>query len=146
MDLKNLKLYLLAGNAVFDMVSKKTGERIQFKIVQCPTKRSRSKIPPWFIRRVHPKGWTSFMGTIKLPYKGYTHSWKARIHKDSEAALAFRWLWRHIVHTKHLEGRVTIDHHNKCGKCQRKLTDEDSIARGLGPVCYKTLIQKGEIK
>jgi hypothetical protein len=36
-----------------------------------------------------------------------------------------------------LKRPMILYHHGRCAKCNRKLTDADSIARGFGPECWK---------
>lgn len=38
-----------------------------------------------------------------------------------------------------LDAGWDVMHVGKCGKCRRKLTDPESLARGIGPECYRRL-------
>jgi hypothetical protein len=48
----------------------------------------------------------------------------------------FQCVWDWVVRGS-WPSHVTLLHEGRCGKCHRQLTDQESIARGIGPECRK---------
>jgi len=82
---------------------------------------------------------------IEQTYNHYTHMGTFRegvIIKNHEVlktkcAIAIAWVLRQIMYEKweRLEKSVLIMHSGRCLACGKRLTDAESIKRGLGPVC-----------
>jgi len=126
--------YILGGNAVVTLVSKRTGERFTYRVRERKGREGEAGGGPrlYFVsvltgpdnRRDY-----EFLGTI-FPDGSYRRSLKSQIGQDAPSAKAWDWTWHHLD-----ADRVEIWHEGSCSKCGRALTDPASIERGLGPVC-----------
>lgn len=54
----------------------------------------------------------------------------AKVARDHVAVMGFEWFLTHLN-----SPQVELHHCGKCGRCGRKLTNPESIARGIGPEC-----------
>lgn len=139
-DMAAFRKFALAGNAVFTVVSKKTGNRFTYRI-----RKPRGEKKPFFVQLMNGADNTSDYGYIGLLFgKGQDSdfaSWrhggdKARASRSAPSVQAIEWLFRNAMNDKTLE-QVELWHQGKCGKCRKALTVPESIASGLGPVCAK---------
>lgn len=122
--------YILGGNAVVTLVSKRTGERFTYRVSE--SKPKEGKQPVHFVSVLtgpDNRQDYEFLGTI-FPDGNYRRSMKSQIGPDAPSAKAWEWTWYNLD-----TDRVEIWHEGTCSKCGRALTDPASIERGLGPVC-----------
>lgn len=123
------KAYMLGGNAKVTLVSKFSGNRFTYQIKQKDLDDGRFL---HFVSVLNGPDNTRdyvFLGTI-FGGQFYRHSQKSRITHDAPSARAFAWSWDHLDSPE-----IEVWHSGKCSRCSRDLTDPESIARGLGPVC-----------
>lgn len=61
--------------------------------------------------------------------------------KELEAAKGLQWFWNRVIDGSFIKysDRFFAYHIGKCAMCARPLTDEESVIRGIGPVCWKRL-------
>jgi hypothetical protein len=120
--------FMFAGNATFTLVSKHTGSRFTYR---CANGHQNDNVT--FVRiRTSGDHWT-FIGTI-FNQTRYVHSCKTKVTEDAASVIAFNWFLRHIKQDV-LPATVEFWHEGRCGKCNRQLTDPESIKRGIGPIC-----------
>lgn len=112
----------------FTVKSKKTGKEYTIKISRTEYKNK------WYTHVRIEKGYLNFtyLGSYfkgKLYRKGGVVS--------TPAATAVGFILNKVENKKFnwLDDRVELMHTGKCLCCGRKLTDSDSIERGLGPIC-----------
>jgi hypothetical protein len=121
------KVFALAGNAIFTLVSSKTGQRFTFKITTPP---NGSDIR--FVGLLSGPDNTSdyrYLGIVGSD--GQFHlTKKSRAGWDAASVKAIAWFLTHSESTL-----VEFWHEGRCGRCGRRLTVPESIATGLGPVC-----------
>lgn len=145
-DLAAFRAFLLAGSAIFTIVSKRTGARKTFKVSQA---RGEDKKGLFFVSLLVGQNNVEdykYLGALFVKTSGpaaefATHpilGWK--LNKQgwgSEAASAVEYVIRHLNgQTDHdLFEQAEIWHEGRCGKCGRTLTTPESISTGLGPVC-----------
>ena len=141
MNLKHLKMYMLAGRVRFTAISKAAGHKITYIIYKCPKHKPTVSVPPWFVSFINSEGKRVFLGNIFKPNGKYKHSQKSKMWHRSETVSGFIWIWKGLLLNKneYLADHLEIEHNNKCGRCKRTLTSEDSISKGLGPVCENKL-------
>jgi hypothetical protein len=141
-DPAQIKEFALAGKAYLTLVSLKTQTRFTYEVKLTP--------PPEAGKKPSPV--THFVALLTEPdnefgYKyighifsdgGYWHGNKSKIHQGAPGAVAFKWFYEKVI----VEGKtpeaigLAVWHEGRCGKCGRKLTVPESIARGIGPECY----------
>ncbi len=134
---EHFERFALAGNAVFTLVGKSS--RFTYKICKAPEKEGYP--PTWFVKVLTgPQNESDYqyVGMLRRDVFGgsYRHGSKSKISEDAPSIKAFRWTWERVVCQGQRDLKVLeIWHVGKCGKCGRPLTDPQSIATGLGPVC-----------
>lgn len=141
-SLLDIAKFLFAGHAKFTLVSKKTGDRKTFEV------RARDEHRDFFYVSllVGPENTTDFRYVCCAFKSRQTGLWVLKQNKDhwgAEAFSAFVWLvaWVNAVAMKssgdasRFFEQAEFWHAGVCSRCGRDLTDPESIARGLGPVC-----------
>ena len=138
------RAFLLAGSAIFTIVSKKTGNRKTFKVsakkggegfffvslLNGPDNTSDYKyLGALFVKSSGPAA--DFASEPLLGWKTNKQSWGV------EAAAAFEWIVKNLngQTDSDLFDHATVYHEGRCGRCGRVLTTPESISTGLGPVC-----------
>lgn len=131
--------FMLAGNAVFTLRSKRTGTRFTYRI------RKPDEGKPHFVgvlTGVDNHSSYTFLGSIFRETE-YRLGQRSKIAFDAPSARAFSWFWkalsRNVLHPK-----LEVWHEGTCGRCGRKLTVPESIASGLGPECARRRKHKRE--
>jgi hypothetical protein len=132
-------------------VSAKTGTRFTYRVKR---KDQGGEFRPWFVSvLVGPQNEHDYqyLGCI-FPLRNYPgrsryfHGHKSKITSDALSNLAFAWTFQALEYVPHSAGvqreatlatltQIEVWHEGRCGRCGRKLTVPDSIARGLGPEC-----------
>lgn len=123
--------YILAGNAIVTLVSKRTGARFTYKV------RKPNENSPHFVSLLRGADNTddySYIGTI---FHGTTFrgTRKSRVRTDSPSYRAFAWAFDRLASGGPMPEDLEVWHEGRCGACGRTLTVPESIASGLGPVC-----------
>lgn len=135
--------YVLAGNAYLTVRSH-TGTRFTFHV----RKVAESSAHPGVLQ-----GWKVEVLTGSNNRKDYTplgrvwgdgtkfcnyrRSPDSRIGAEAPSAQAFVWLWAQITGAGTKLGQAEVWHEGRCGVCGRPLTDPESIASGIGPICQE---------
>lgn len=128
--------YVTAGRAVVTLVSKKTGKRYTYRVMQHGT------AARWFVAVLTGPDNThnyTFIGTHFAADGNFKHGKKSSINASALSVRAWAWFWKHGLTADEAFAQVEVWHHGRCGACARPLTDPESIARGIGPVCAKRL-------
>lgn len=132
LDPQYRKAYILGGNAVVTLVSKRTGDRFTYRVSQGKPRDGQPGEPPHFVSVLtgpNNREDYEFLGTIFDESK-FVHGKKSNILPKAPSAQAWKWTWEHLE-SLHVE----VWHEGACSRCGRPLTDPESIQRGLGPVC-----------
>lgn len=115
--------FLVAGRAVFTLVSRKTGEHFTYKF-------SKGRNEGVFFASVLAGADTyRYLGIYRdgcAPISALA----AHVSANAPSLKALNWFLRHIDSPK-----VRFQHEGRCGRCGRPLTHPDSIDSGLGPEC-----------
>lgn len=132
--------FALAGNATLTLVSTATGARFTFRV------RRRDVTTPYFVSLLRGPDNNldyQYLGCVKEidGSMHYHHGIKSRIGRDAPSARAFTWFWQRVRDGR-LPQSLEIWHEGKCGRCGRKLTVPESLARGIGPECSGALRQR----
>ena len=134
-DPETIRTFALAGNAILTVASRRTGVRFTYRI-RAPFEGGAFKVEQ-SVRFVavltgadNANDYT-YLGTLQEGV--YHHGRKSRIGEEAPSAAAFRWFWR-VLDSGRIE-QCEVWHEGRCGKCGRKLTVPESVARGLGPDC-----------
>lgn len=131
-DATQARDFVLAGNAVFTLVSDATGARFTYRV-----RASRDGA-------VH---FVAFLGgsdnCTDYRYIGFVRNGafvyggiKAKAGQGAPCVRAIGWALRHLLaETPDLPDVLEVWHEGRCGRCGRRLTVPESIATGLGPEC-----------
>ncbi len=148
------RAWLLAGNAIFTLVSNRTGARYTYKI-------QKDKLTTERYHRYHVKlltgsdneGSFSYLGVlrqqmrkvpdgpfeIEMEVHQFFRSKRSEYAEDSTPIVTFRWMWARLSRDQSLSLAIaegaTLLHAGRCGRCGRRLTVPESIESGYGPEC-----------
>lgn len=138
LKLLDIRRFLLAGHAKFTLVSKKTGDRRTFRVER------KGEENFWFVSMlVGPNNGEDYRYLCCMFEAGGGLKLKQNKEKwATDAFSAFLWMTGHInaigaaaYRENWFFDQCEFWHAGECGRCGRELTDPESIARGLGPIC-----------
>lgn len=138
--MEDVREYAFAGNATMTLVSVRTGARFTYRV------RRPGPDTPWFVsllRGQDNENDYQFMGTIFKHTANdyvYRHSFKSKIGASAPSARAFEWFFNRVRDGRMPES-LEVWHEGHCGRCGRKLTVPESLARGIGPECAGVMRQ-----
>lgn len=123
--------FMLAGNAVFTLTNKKTGNHFTYRIT------SKENTPHFVSLLTGPDNTHdyTFLGTI-FDGKEYRHSRKSVVGEDAQGVKVFKWAFQRLLNGGLPEG-VEVKHCGYCGACGRLLTTPESLTLGFGPHCAR---------
>ena len=130
-----IKEFVFAGNAIFTVVSKSTGNRLTFK-----ARRKEGK--PTFISLLNGPDNTSnytYMGTVFDNSNTFCLTRNSKVGVDSTSFRLMAWLINQIFGDGSKLDQCEVWHEGHCGRCGRLLTVPESIERGIGPECFKRM-------
>lgn len=129
----SIRRFLLAGEAIFTLVSVKTGVRRTYQV------RAASE-GAWFVGLLSGPDNTSDYAYLGMLYQDpdrlrFRWTAKSKAAPTSASFLGFSWLITMVNQAPELNASAEFHHAGTCGRCGRLLTDPESIEAGLGPVC-----------
>ena len=134
--------FMLAGRAIFTIKSKKSGKHYTYKVTRARDKGEQKSALRWWVGILTGgDNSTDFakLGQIVAYHEGYPRFSLVRgtkFRKESPPAAGFEYVLAGIVYGNDAAlNSFEFYHEGRCGACGRRLTDPDSIRRGLGPVC-----------
>jgi len=140
--------YMMAGNATVTVENEATGRRFTYRLsapyIDRETSMARDTDKIVFVGLMNGPdndGDYAYMGAIRPvehPYEVKT-SRKSRVSDDAPSFKAIQWVLAHAREHRELPAGVNVWHEGKCGRCGRKLTVPESIARGIGPECAERM-------
>ena len=127
--------YLISGNATVTLKSLKTSTHLTFKVSAPYANNKRQHDSAMrFVKVLHSGDEWSYIGFLNTAANQMVAGKKGKPNSTSFKALA--WLLNGISAGAALDA-IEVWHEGACGRCGRKLTDPTSIARGIGPECFK---------
>ena len=134
----DIEYFITGGNATFTLVSVASENRITFKM-----SRTKFERPSFYVSHLtgadNENDYT-YLGMVfdNTGLKG-EQSLQFALTKASPQgtvqAKAFNWFLKQLQANNTLTEALEFWHEGKCGVCGRKLTNPESIASGIGPVC-----------
>ena len=126
--------FLLAGNAVFTLRSRKTGARYTYRVSH--KKGGDVSFVSLLVGSDNTRDY-AYMGMLPddkpTALRGVGKG-KSCSSADAHSARAFQYLLDSIVKGS-IPDALEVWHEGRCGRCGRKLTVPESIETGLGPEC-----------
>ena len=147
----NILEFVLAGKALFTVNNNVTGNSMSFKVDKIKEHKKHRKDDPdiWFVRFLeNPENRRSgsYIGYVRFNEGNieYVHSHrKSRLAEDSRQVLSFMWLLQNAMN---LPPQIEFWHEGRCGRCNRPLTDTNSIENGYGPDCWQMIGAKRQFE
>jgi len=126
-DADAIAKFVTGGNAVFTLVSVKSGKRFTYRVKDAEEGR-------FFVSVMTGPDNSNDFTYAGMFARGEFYSTKAsKVASDAPSVAAFKWLAA-CVDADSLSS-VEFWHVGKCCACGRRLTDPESIRTGFGPVC-----------
>lgn len=126
--------FVMGGNALFTVVSKRTGTKFTFKVTKDRTSGSNRH----YVKVLNGPNNESdyvFVGTV-FDGTRYVHGRKSPVGPKSPSASAANWFF-HLLGTPRLTEQCDVYHAGRCCRCGRTLTVPESIESGIGPECAR---------
>lgn len=134
-ELKNPKIFILAGNAIFTLESENTNKRFTYKVTK-----SDDNDNLYFVKLLRGQDNNedySYIGCL-FKDKMYFHPAKKwqEVMRDSwpPSMRAIKYFFERI---DNVPPKLHVYHEGRCGRCGRRLTTPESIKLGFGPECAK---------
>lgn len=128
------KRFMLAGKACFTVDNGK-GTHFTYKVIK-----SKGDNPVYFVMVLTGPDNTanySYLGLLNKDTGAIIKTHKSKITEDAQSFKVIRWLVSVLWGSNKIPDGYSILHAGKCCRCGRKLTDPESIKRGIGPECVK---------
>lgn len=126
--------FVFGGNATFTIVSKVSGARFTYRVRKC--KNDETLFFVSVLNGADNESSYAYLGTMrKAAVTSYKHGRKSKIGETATSSKSVDWFTRHVLSAMTLPESVEFWHEGSCGRCGRKLTVPESIARGIGPEC-----------
>jgi hypothetical protein len=126
--------YILGGHAIVTLVSRKTGARFTYRI-KAPAEGDNIRFVAVLMGPDNGADYV-YLGQIYTRDRYYMRGRKSTIDAAAPSAMAFAWSWFHLRDGK-LPEDLEVWHEGTCGRCGRRLTTPESIAKGMGPECAR---------
>lgn len=132
-DAADALAFMLAGKATFTVRSAATGDHLTFQV------RNWKKAKDGTMHFVSVRTGNDYadIGFVR-DRVSYHLGNKADLPFDDKRVKGFRYIFQHLCQ-KHMPPKCEVWHEGQCGRCNRPLTDPESITRGLGPDCRKKM-------
>lgn len=138
-EILNLSQFIFGGKAEFTIENIQSGKGYQYRVNKAENKNSTDKRDRYFVR-VKDGSSEVYAGMITVYPNGapyYNQGKTGAYDKDSPP---IKGLFLAIYKaTGGMKRPMVLYHHGKCSRCGRKLTDPESIERGIGPECIKKI-------
>lgn len=131
---KYIRDFLLAGKCTCSIENTKTRNKYLFEV-----NANKKNDKMFFIQSITGMG-KIYGGYILIKEDGslsYNQGPKGQITDDDMRIQALMYVLKNY---DRLPPYVVVQHLGRCARCRRKLTDPDSIRRGLGPECAKKVL------
>lgn len=123
--------FMLGGKAQFVLWNQESGNRFEYVI-----KRSSKVETVWNVYYDH-----TYIGSIYTWYEHLQFKIGKGIIPDKLPVKAIMWYLEKLIHNPvSIPDNVVVYHLGMCSVCKRKLKDPESVKRGIGPECWKTIL------
>lgn len=135
-DPQQIKSFILAGDALFTIENRDTGNRYTYRVQAPKSTRLVRFVKVLTGSENEDEDSYSYIGMLTDGGR-LTRTKAVHISPDAQSVKAFNWLWERIRAGKGLPEQVEFWHAGKCGRCGRVLTVPASVASGIGPECAR---------
>lgn len=123
--------YLVAGKATLTLKSTVTGQHYTYRVEAKPDSDT-----TFFVNVLGGTGYI-YLGLFDASEGKLILTKGSRFRDNDSCAQAFRFLLRCLFVEQRIPSSLEVDHLGTCGKCNRELTNPESLATGIGPECSK---------
>ncbi len=148
---KDVREFMLAGNATITLESQKTGAHFTYRVRQA-TDRDDKPTNRWFVSLMNgPDNENSFayIGLLDSGARSanfldpngpvqFRQTAKSRVGPEAPSVRGFVFFLSAIAAGK-MPCSMNVRHEGRCGCCNRKLTTPESLDCGIGPVCAERM-------
>jgi len=121
--------YIFGGDATFTLKSLRSGKHYTYRVKVATNKPEGLTAETHFVSVLCGPEEYAYVGCC-FERGSLVITKASKLPASAGAVKAFRWLQRHPD-----SADCEIWHDGSCARCGRQLTDPESIATGLGPVC-----------
>lgn len=135
-DTNEIKQFILAGNAIFTLTSKKSDNHLTFKMRKADGPNFSDDA--YFISYLsgpNNDADYSYLGMLFINNGKLTIRMTAKSPSDQSRTMAAFTYFLGRLEKGDLGEQLDFQHAGRCGRCGRTLTDPESIRTGLGPIC-----------
>lgn len=126
--------FLLAGKAVVTVKSGATGNHLTYQVRQW----KKAKHGTMHFISVRTGNDYAKIGVVRDRTDLNLGGAKCDLPYEDARVRGFRYVFDHL-RQRQMPPKAEIWHEGTCGRCNRALTDPESIARGIGPECIKKM-------
>lgn len=135
MNVEQILKFLVAGQAVFTLRSRRTHDHFTYRIMK---KATPGRPDVFFASVLRGSDEWSYLGVFEPQPANLTggrvrQTQGSRVGADAPSFLGLNWFLRNL--RVNISEQVEFMHVGKCGRCGRALTNPESIESGLGPEC-----------
>jgi hypothetical protein len=130
--------FMLSGRAYVTFESQKTGTHFTYRVAANKKAKSFATAPTHFVGVLTRPDTYTYLGCI-FEGRRWAHGHKSPIGQDAPSAKAFAWCWRKLMVERCMPETLEVFHEGRCGRCGRRLTTPESVARGLGEECERKM-------
>lgn len=143
-DWESIHQFILAGNATFTIVSRRTADRFTYKVSAIKPREGedpKASEGKYFVALMNgPDNENNYVYMGMLVPDGQFHRFTftraSRVGKDALSAKGIVWLVDRLIVQRAADLEYfEFWHEGRCGRCGRKLTVPSSIEMGIGPEC-----------
>lgn len=147
-DAERMEKFVFAGNSIFTLVSRKTGNRFTFRLRKPKPNKQRPTSRDMYFCSLYVRNTYLYFGyVIRKEEGGYVFinakPNKTKIDTSDNVQLmgvkTLLWFLRQLENKSDMLNAIDFWHEGRCGKCGRPLTVPESIDTGIGPHCVKIL-------
>ncbi len=136
-DPEQIRTFVLAGNSTFTLKSLKTQEHYTYHV------EAKDPADPnfWFVQYLAGYNDHKYIGVLQSSLGGlaFRRTKSSRLENQATPMVAIMWFAHWVLNQGHAPDQLQVWHEGRCGRCNRMLTDPDSIARGIGPDCMEKM-------
>jgi len=142
-DIQKIKDFIFAGKAIFTIESQDSGVWYTYQMNQA--KKNENLFFVSVLRGADNLSSYSYMGLVIKEGENFkfTLTKNSKYKIDAVCVKAFSFFFTNITRN-FIHPKMNFYHMGICGKCGRVLTTPDSVDRGIGPVCAKSVISEEE--
>lgn len=133
----DIKEFILGGKAEFSIINSNSNKGYKYHV------NDNKEHNIWFVA-VQVGASFQYAGFIRKDKSTgsyvYQKGNKGTMEATDDPIKGLIWV---LAHAENMNPIIKVIHHGRCSVCGRPLTDEVSIVRGIGPVCYDRVKARG---